>query len=134
VHWRTKEQVLRISSPLGSCTGRGRIRFLGSAFARLLKIFTTARLPPNSIASWANRLHRVQQWRFVVVNPSAKAQYVFCDPIYCLSMYPELLAMLFMLSSMLDLCMLVPVFIMIYFTRNLILHLAYILNNPKILL
>jgi hypothetical protein len=31
--------------------------------------------------------------------------------------------MLFMLSSMLDLCMLVSVFIMIYFIWNLILHL-----------
>jgi hypothetical protein len=31
--------------------------------------------------------------------------------------------MLFVLTSMLDLCMLVPVFIMIYFIRNLILHL-----------
>jgi hypothetical protein len=32
--------------------------------------------------------------------------------------------MLFILSSMLDLCILVPVFIMIYFIRNLILHLS----------
>jgi hypothetical protein len=35
-------------------------------------------------------------------------------------MYPEIIPTLFMLSSMLDLCMLVPVFIIIYFIRNFI--------------
>jgi hypothetical protein len=101
-------------------------------FARLLKVFTTARLSPNSVASWANRLRRLQQRRFVVVNPLAKPQYVIYDLIYLLSMYPEILAMLFMLSSMLDLCMLVHVFIMIYFIRNLIPRLPIFstIQNP----
>jgi hypothetical protein len=41
-----------------------------------------------------------------------------------LSMCPKILAMLSILSSMLDICMRVPVFIMIYFIRNLILRLS----------
>jgi hypothetical protein len=39
-------------------------------------------------------------------------------------MYPEILAIMFMLSSMLDLYMLVPVLIMIYFIQNIIMRLS----------
>jgi hypothetical protein len=46
-------------------------------------------------------------------------------------MYPEILAILFILSSMLDLCMLVTVFIMIYFIQNLILRLSIFLTIQK---
>jgi hypothetical protein len=79
-------------------------KVFGKRFARLLKIVTTAHLPPNYVASRANRLCRLQQWQFVVVNPPAKAQYVFCDLIYFLSMYPKFLAMLFILSSLFCTC------------------------------
>ena len=93
----------------------------------------TVRLPVNSAASRANRFRRLQQQRFVVVNPSAvvdspaKTQYVFCDPIYFITLYPEFLAVLLILSGMLDLCMLVFVFIMIYLFRNLIMQLPMLL-------
>jgi hypothetical protein len=108
---------LRNSSSLRSCTGRGQIKFLGSAFARLLKIFTMACLPPNSVASRANRLRRLQQRQFIVVNPPAMAEYVFYDLICSLTIYPEFLVMLFILTRILHLCMLVPVFIVIYSYR-----------------
>jgi hypothetical protein len=62
---------LRNPSPLGSCTERGRIKF-GKRFAQLLKVFTTARLPLNSITSRANRLRRLRQRWFVVVSPPTK--------------------------------------------------------------
>jgi hypothetical protein len=104
-------------------------KVFGKRIAQLLKVFTTTRLLPNSIASQVNRLRRLQQRRFVIVSPPAKAQYVICDLIYLLSMYPEILAMMFMLSSMLNLCMLVFVFIMIYFIWNLILRLPVNSNN-----
>jgi hypothetical protein len=76
----------------------------------------------NSVASRANRLRHLQQRRFVVVNPPAKAQYVFFNLICFLNMYLKFLAMLLVLTSMLDLCMLVSVFIIIYFIANLMLH------------
>jgi hypothetical protein len=56
---------------------------------------------------------------------------VFCDLIYFLSIYPKVLAMLFMLSSILDLCMLIYVIIKIYFIRNLILQLPIFLPIQK---
>ena len=50
-------------------------------------------------------------------------QYMFGDPICFITMYLEILAVLLMLSSILDLCMLVFVIFMINFIQNLIIQL-----------
>ena len=81
-----------------------------------IKIFTMVRFPPNSGASRANSLHWLQQHRIVVVNSPAivdalaKTRYVFRDPICFIIMYRKILAVLLMLSSLLDLCMLIMIF------------------------
>jgi hypothetical protein len=115
-----KREVLLNSSSLGSCTERGRIRFLGSASHECPRSSTQRVFHPT--------LSPHGPTAFVVSSSGGSSsstlqspQYIICDLIYFLSMYREILAMLFMLSSMLDLCMLVPVFIMIYFIRSLIL-------------
>jgi hypothetical protein len=92
---------LRNPLPLGSCTGRGLIRFLGATAQGHHHYVSSTQLHRFT----ANRVRHLQQRQFF------------------LNIYPEFLAILFLMPSILDLCMLFSMFIMIYFIRNLILHL-----------
>ena len=73
VHRRTGEQVFETSRLLGSCTKRGRIRFLGSAQRDCSTIFATARPPSKSGAAAYRRLqcHLLRSARTTAVVQSA---------------------------------------------------------------
>ena len=126
--------------PLGSCTGRGRIRFLGSARRDCSKIFITAH-PSSKSGAAANRplrhrlLHSVNRIVFVrstlFVFPKAKAQYVNCFSIQFLIMFSELIILLCLAASMIQLFMLDLVMFIIYLFRNLIMQLSNISTTNK---
>ena len=120
---------LRNLSPLGSCTGRGRIRFLGSALRDCSTIFTTARpLSKSSAAAYQplqRRLLRSVYTTAVVpstpfVFPKEKTQYVCCYSIQWLIMFPDIMVQLHLTTSMIGVFMLVLVMFMIYLFWNLI--------------
>ena len=120
---------LRNLSPLGSCTGRGRIRFLGSAQRDCSTIFATARPPSKSgAAAYRRLLHSVHRTVFVpsasFVFPKAKTQYVYCCLIQFFIMFAEMIMIwLCLATSMIELFMLDLVMVMIYLFRNLIMQL-----------
>ena len=108
-------------SPLGSCTGRGRIRFLGSARCDCSTIFIMAR--PSSKSSDAVRclqhclLHSVYKTVFVLLKPfvfpKAKAQYVHCYLIHCLIMFSDIMILSRLVTCMVEQFMLDLVLFMI---------------------
>ena len=120
-------------SPLGSCTGRGRIRFLGSARRDCSMIFATARPPSKSGAAAYRRLrrrllHSVRRTVFVpsapFIFPKAKTQYVYCCLIQFFIMFAEMIMIwLCLATSMIELFMLDLVMVMIYLFQNLIMQL-----------
>ena len=125
---------LRNLSPLGSYTGRGRIRFLGSAQRDCSSIFATARPPSKSGAAAYRRLrhrllHSVSRTVFVPSTPfvfsKAKTQYVYCCLIQFFIMFAEMIMIwLCLVTSMIGLFMLVLIMFMIYLFWNLIKQLS----------
>ena len=115
---------LRNLSPLGSCTGRERIRFLGSARRDCSTIFATARPPTKSGAAAYRRLrrrllHSVRRTVFVpsapFIFPKAKTQYVYCCLIQFFIMFAEIIIIwLCLATSMIELFMLDLVMFLIY--------------------
>ena len=115
-----------------SCTERGRIRFLGSARRGCSKVFITAR-PSSKSGAAANRrlrhrlLHSVNRTVFVrsspFVFPKAKAQFVICFSIKFLIMSLELIILLCLATSMIQLFMLDLVMFIIYLFQKLIIQL-----------
>ena len=92
-----------------------------------------ARPPSKAGAAAYRRLQRrllrsVRRTVFVssasFVFPMAQAQYTFCDQIYFIIMFSEIMFMIYVLSSMLESCMLGLILIMINLVRNLNLQLS----------
>ena len=112
----------------------GRIRFLGSARRDCSKIFTAR--PSSKSGAAANHrlrhrlLHSVNRTVFVrsspFVFPKAKSKYVICFSIQFLIMFSELIILLFLATTMIELFMLDLVMFMIYLFQNLIMQLPNI--------
>src|SRR6185503_11145152 len=92
-----------------------------------------ARPPSKSGAAAYRRLQRrllrsVRRIVFVssapFVFPAAPAQYVFCDQICFIIIFSEIMFMIYVLSSMLESCMLGLILVMINLVRNLNLQLS----------
>jgi len=115
---------LRDLSSLGSCIGRGRIRFLENAQRDCSTIFATARPPSKSGAAVYRRLrrrllHSVRRTIFVLsapfVFPKAKTQYVYWCLIQFFIMCAEMIIIwLCLATSMIELFMLDLVMVIIY--------------------
>ena len=58
------------------------------------------------------------------VFPAAPAQYVFCDQIYFIIMFSDIMFIIYVLSSMLESCMLGLILVMKNLVRNLNLQLS----------
>ena len=127
MHRRTGEQVSGTARSLILHRERAN-KVFGKRQARLLIFFATTRPLSKSGAAAYRRLHRwllrsIRRTIFVssvpFVFPAAPAQYVFCDQICFIVMF-----MIYVLSSMLESCMLGLILVMINLVRNLNLQLS----------
>ena len=105
----------------------------GKRQARLLIFFATARAPSKSGVAAYRRLQRrllrsVRRTVFVpsapFVFPAAPAQYVSRDQIQFIIIFSEIMFMIYVLSSMLESCMLDLILVMINLVQNLNLQLS----------
>ena len=115
-------------------------KFLGSARRDCFKIFVTARPPSKSgVAAnrrlWHRLLHSVNRTIFVrsspFIFPKAKAKYIIYFSIQFLIMFSELIILLCLATSMIQLFMLDLVMFIIYLFRNLIMQLSNISTTNK---
>src|SRR6185503_2416406 len=95
--------------------------------------FATARSPSKSGATAYRCLQRwllrsVRRTVFVsstpFIFPVAPAQYVFCDQICFIIIFYEIMFMIYVLSSILESCMLYLILVMINLVQNLNLQLS----------
>ena len=132
MHRRTGEQVSGTALLVNLHRERAN-KVFGKRQARLLEIFATACPPTKSAVVAYRRLHRrllcsVRRIVFILtapfVFPAAPAQYIFRDQIQFIIMFYEIMFMMFVLSSMLEYCMLGFILIMFNLVRNSHLQLS----------
>jgi hypothetical protein len=116
-------------------------QIFGKCQVRLLIFFATARSPSKSGAAAYRRLQRwllrsVRRTIYVssapLVFPTAPAQYISCDQIQFIIMFSEIIFMIFVLSSVLESCLLDFNLVMLNLVRNLNLQLSIFLRTSKL--